>query len=165
MTVGDSLLRQIVVNDESVLAVVTEPLAHGTAGEGSKVLKGSGFRCGSGDNDRVLHRIVLLESFDELRHSRALQSDSDVNTVKLLALVGTIVPLLLVENSVDCDGRLACLTISDDELTLATTNLGDCQFSTGRPLGRTGTSESTLFNPVCIGSCTLRLGNIPGALS
>lgn len=38
LTVGNSLLGQIVVDDESVLAVVTEELAHGAARVGRQVL-------------------------------------------------------------------------------------------------------------------------------
>jgi hypothetical protein len=106
-----------------VLAVVTEPLAHGASREGGEVLKGSGLRGGSGDNNGVLHGVVLLEGLDELSDGRALLANGDVDTVKLLALVGTVVPLLLVKNGVDGDGGFTGLTITDDKLTLTTADL------------------------------------------
>ena len=46
LTVGDSLLGQIVEDDEGVHAVVTEELAHGAAGVGCQVLQGGGVRGG-----------------------------------------------------------------------------------------------------------------------
>lgn len=43
LTVSNGLLGQIVEDDERVLAVVTEPLADGSAGEGCQILKRLGF--------------------------------------------------------------------------------------------------------------------------
>lgn len=54
LTVGNSLLGQIVVDDEGVLAVVTEELSHGAARVGSQVLQGSGVGGGGGHNDGVV---------------------------------------------------------------------------------------------------------------
>lgn len=89
LTVGDGLLRQIVVDDESVLSVVTEPLAHGATGEGSNVLQRGSLGSSSGDNDGVLHGVVLLKSLDELSDGGSLLTDGNVDTVELLGLVVT----------------------------------------------------------------------------
>lgn len=106
----------------TVLAVVTEPFTHGAAREGGEVLEGSSLGSGGGNNDGVLHGVVLLKGLDELSNSRTLLADSDVDTVKLLVLFLTVVPPLLVEDGVNGDGGLSCLTVTNDELTLATTN-------------------------------------------
>mmetsp|Transcript_583 Transcript_583/g.947 ORF Transcript_583/g.947 Transcript_583/m.947 type:complete len:334 (-) Transcript_583:939-1940(-) len=66
LTVGNSLLGQIVVDDEGVLAVVTEELADGTAGVGGQELEGSGFRGGGSDDNGVLHAVSLLEQADDV---------------------------------------------------------------------------------------------------
>ena len=51
LTVGDGLLGEIVVDDEGVLAGVTEVLAHGGAGVGGEVLERSSIGgCGRHDN-------------------------------------------------------------------------------------------------------------------
>jgi len=50
LTVGNSLLGQIVVDDEGMLGVVTEELTNGTTGVGGQELEGSGIG-GSGSND------------------------------------------------------------------------------------------------------------------
>lgn len=46
LTVGNGLLGKIVVDDERVLAVITEVLTNGGTGEGSNVLQRSGLRGG-----------------------------------------------------------------------------------------------------------------------
>ena len=61
------------------LAVVQEVLAHRAAGVRGDVLERRrvGRRCG--DDDRVLHRAVLLERLDDLRDGRVLLPDRDVD--------------------------------------------------------------------------------------
>jgi hypothetical protein len=135
------LLRQIIVDDDGVLAVVTEVLSHGGTSEGSKVLQRTLKNCqrgitnaggfnlrslgGSGGNDDgVLHGVVLLKSLNELSDGGTLLTDGNVDTVKLLLLIGTgnVVPTLLVEHGVESDGSLTGLTITNDQLTLTTTD-------------------------------------------
>lgn len=75
-----------------------------------------------GDDDGVLHGVILLESFDKLGDSGSLLANSNVDDVELLRLVGAVVPPALVEHGVQGDGGLAGLTIADDKLTLATSD-------------------------------------------
>jgi hypothetical protein len=104
LTVSDSLLGQVIEDDQGVLSVVTEVLSHGGTGEGSKVLQRGGVGGGSGDDDRVLESVVLLEGLDELCDGGPLLADGDVDTVELLGLVSTVVEPLLVEDGVESDG-------------------------------------------------------------
>lgn len=120
LTVGNGLLGEVIVDNKSVLAVVTEPLAHGTAGERSNVLQRSSLGGSGSNDDGVLHGVVLLEGLDELSDGGTLLTDSNVHTVQLLALVVAVVPPLLVQNGVKGDGSLSGLTVTDDQLTLAT---------------------------------------------
>ena len=53
---------------------------------------------------------------------RPLLADSDVNAVELLGLVVAAVPSSLVQHSIKGNGCLSCLTITDDQFTLTTTN-------------------------------------------
>jgi hypothetical protein len=46
----------------------------------------------------------------------------NVDTVKLFALVLAIIPPLLVKDGVNGDSSFACLTVTNDKFTLATTN-------------------------------------------
>jgi hypothetical protein len=90
------------------------------AGEGSNVLEGSGLGSSGGDDDRVLHGVVLLEGLDELSDGGTLLANGDVDAVELLGLVVGVVPALLVEHGIESDGGLSGLTITDDQLTLTT---------------------------------------------
>ena len=105
------LLREVVVDDERVLAVVHPVLADGAAGVGREVLEHRLVGRGRVDHDRVLHRAVLIERGDGLRDGRALLADRDVDALHALALLG--------EDRVDRDGGLAGLAVADDELPLA----------------------------------------------
>lgn len=88
-------------------------------GKGGEILQGGSLRSSSSDDNGVLHGIVLLEGLDELSDGRSLLANSDVNAVELLLLVAAAVPAFLVEDGVQSDGSLAGLTITDDQLTLA----------------------------------------------
>jgi hypothetical protein len=122
LTVSNGLLGQIVIDDNGVAAVVTEPLTHGGTGEGSDVLQGGGLGSGGSDDDGVLHGILLLKGLDELSDGGTLLTDGNVDTVQLLLLggVGGVVPALLVEHGVESDSGLTGLTITNDQLTLTT---------------------------------------------
>mmetsp|Transcript_1347 Transcript_1347/g.3373 ORF Transcript_1347/g.3373 Transcript_1347/m.3373 type:complete len:351 (+) Transcript_1347:318-1370(+) len=116
LTVGHSLLGKIIVEDNGVLAVVTEVLAHGGASVGRKELEGSGVGGRSRDDDAVVHGPLLIQLSDELGDGGSLLSHADVNAGKGV-LLG-----LLVDDGVDGDGGLSRLTIPDDQLTLTTSN-------------------------------------------
>jgi hypothetical protein len=60
LTVGNGLLGQIVVDDDGVLSVVTEPFSHGATGERGNVLERSSFGGGGSNDDAVLEGIVLF---------------------------------------------------------------------------------------------------------
>lgn len=96
----------------------SEKLTDGGTGERGEVLKRSGLRGGSSNDNGVLHGVVLLKGLDKLSNSGSLLADGDVDTVELLLLVLAIIPSLLVEDGVNTNGSLAGLTITNDQLTL-----------------------------------------------
>mmetsp|Transcript_2781 Transcript_2781/g.4206 ORF Transcript_2781/g.4206 Transcript_2781/m.4206 type:complete len:523 (+) Transcript_2781:251-1819(+) len=116
LTVGNSLLGKIVVKDYGVLSVVTEVLSHGGSGVGGKKLKRSRVGSGGSNNDAVVHGLLLIKLSYELSNGGSLLSNSDVDTGKGL-LLG-----LLVNNGINGDGSLSSLTISNNQLTLSTSN-------------------------------------------
>jgi hypothetical protein len=122
LTVGNSLLGKIVIDDEGVLGVVTEILTDGAAGVRGQELEGSGIGGSSSDDDRVLHAISFLEEAHDVRHSGALLTDGDVDAVKRLGVVTSLEDSLLVDDSVDGDGGLSGLSVTNDQLTLASAN-------------------------------------------
>jgi hypothetical protein len=114
-----------------VLAVVTEVLAHRAAGVGREELHRGGIGGRRGDDDRVVHRAVLLQLLDDLRDRRLLLADRDVDADDVLAL--------LVDDRVDGD---AVLPVWRSPMISS---------RWPRPIG---TIASMALMPVCIGSCT-----------
>ena len=93
-------------------SVVSEELAHGTAGVRSKVLQWSSIRRRCAHYYRVLHRVGVRQSLHDLSHRRTLLTDSDVDAVQLGFLILALVEPLLVYDGVDCDRRLAADTVT-----------------------------------------------------
>mmetsp|Transcript_2822 Transcript_2822/g.4822 ORF Transcript_2822/g.4822 Transcript_2822/m.4822 type:complete len:302 (-) Transcript_2822:159-1064(-) len=116
LTVGNSLLRKIIVEDHSMLSVVTEVLTHSGSSVRSKELQRSGIGRSGGNNDAVLHGFLLVKLSDQLSDSGSLLSNSHVDTGKRL-LLG-----LLVNDGINGDGSLSSLTITNDKLTLSTSD-------------------------------------------
>jgi hypothetical protein len=90
--------------------------------ERSKVLQRSGLRGSSSNNDGVLQGVVLLKGLDKLSDGGTLLTDGNVDTVELLGLIGGGVDALLVKDGVKSNGSLTSLTITNNQLTLTTTN-------------------------------------------
>ena len=126
LAVGHSLLGQVIVDDEhgttailsggglAVLAVVHEELADSGTGHRRDVLHRGGIGSGRRNDDGVVERTVLSEGLADVGNRGGLLADGDINADHALAA--------LVENSVDGDGGLTGLTVTDDELTLTATD-------------------------------------------
>ena len=101
--------------------------------KGARYWKRGGLGGGGGNDDAVFHRIVLFQGFDELGHGRTLLANSDVDAVELELLIVAVVPSLLVQHGIKRNSSLSGLTITDDQLTLTTTNWhhGIDRFETG----------------------------------
>src|SRR5262245_41324506 len=119
LAIRHRLLRQVVVEDHGVHAVVAEILAHGAAGERREILQRRRIRRGGGDHDRVVERAILLQHLDELGDAGTLLADRDVDAVQLDLLVVRLVERLLVEDGVEDDRSLAGLAVADDQFALA----------------------------------------------
>src|SRR2546423_5569178 len=129
LTVGNGLLCKIIEDNDGMLAVVAEPLAHGAAGERSYVLQRGSFGGCSGDDDAVLHGVVLFKCLDKLGHSRSLLSNCNIDAVELLGFIVTAIPPLLVQHSIKRNRSLASLTVSNDQFSLSTPNRHHCIYS------------------------------------
>jgi len=124
LSVGDGLLGEIVVDDESVLAVVSEVLTNSAAGVGSQELKRGSLRGGGGNDDGVLERVVITEDLHDVGNCGSLLTDGNVDAVKLLVVisVGIVEGRLLVDDGIDGDGSLTGLSVTNNELSLTSAN-------------------------------------------
>ena len=67
---------------------------------------------------------MIFKDLHNVGDSGSLLADSDVDAVKLLGVlgVGVVEGGLLVDDGIDGDGSLSSLSVTDNELSLATTN-------------------------------------------
>jgi hypothetical protein len=67
---------------------------------------------------------VIFKDLHDVGDGGSLLADSDVDAVKLLGVlsVGVVEGGLLVDDGIDGDGSLSSLSVTDNELSLATTD-------------------------------------------
>jgi len=87
LSVGDGLLGEIVVDNEGVLAVVSEVLTDGAAGVGSQELEGSSLGGSGGNDNGVLEGVVITEDLHNVGDGGSLLADGDVDTEESLGVI------------------------------------------------------------------------------
>ncbi len=67
---------------------------------------------------------MISKDLNNVRDGRSLLADSDVDAVKLLGIlsVGVVEGGLLVDDGIDGEGSLSSLSVTNDKLSLATTD-------------------------------------------
>ena len=111
LSVGNGLFREVIVDDQCMLALVHEVLGQGGTRVGRDVLQRSRVGTRGGDDAAVVHRTVLGQHVDHGGHRAGPLSTTDVDADH--------VPTLLVEDRVQGDGGLTGLTVTDDQFTLS----------------------------------------------
>ena len=114
LTIGPGLLGQIVIDDQCVFTTVTEVFAHGAARVGCQELHRCRVGCAGGHDNGVFHCAVLFELAYHVGNGRLLLTDGHVDTGNALAF--------LVNDGVDGNSRFTNLTVTDDQLTLTTSD-------------------------------------------
>lgn len=122
LPVCDGLLGKIVIDDKGVLSVISEELSNGTSGVRGQELKGSSLGSGGSNNDGVLKGVMELEGVDDVGNSGSLLSDCDINAEELFLDVSRVEVGLLVDDGINGDGGLAGLSVTNDQLSLSSTN-------------------------------------------
>ena len=127
LAISDGVLRQIVINDERIHAVIHEPLAHGRAGERREILVRRAIGSRRGNDRRVGHRAFLFQNGEGARDIGIFLTDRDVNAIERpiilqLPVLRRLVQTRLADDGVDRDRRFAGRAIADDQLALAATD-------------------------------------------
>jgi len=122
LSVGDSLLGEIIIDDKSVLTIISEVLTNSAAGVRGQELKRSRVGGSSGNDARVVHSLFGLEDSNDVGDGGSLLTDGSIDAVEFLIVIILIEVLLLVDDGVDSDSGLTSLSITNDELTLSTAN-------------------------------------------
>ena len=105
------MLGQVIIDDEDMLALLHEVLAHSAACVGGDILQRRQLRSCGANNGRVGHGAVLLEIFHEGSDGGTLLADGNIDAQNVLAL--------LVDDGICGNDGLAGLAVADDQLTLA----------------------------------------------
>ena len=87
LPVRPSMLGEVVVDDQSVAPLLHEELTHRAARVWRDELERGRIGGARDDDDGVLHRPVLFQHADELRHLRGLLTDGDVDADQVAALL------------------------------------------------------------------------------
>ena len=98
---------------------VTEILSDGGSCEWSIVAKSSRICSSRSDYYGIVHRPFLLERLHKAGNSRSLLTDSHIYTIYRLPC---LICCTLIQDRINSDCCLTCLTVADDELTLTTTD-------------------------------------------
>merc|ERR1711970_53968 len=122
LSVGDGLFGQIVVHDQSVSSVISEPFSHGASRVWSQVLKWGGVGGGGDNNNTVFQAISFFQNVDQLTDSRLFLADGDVDAVQFFGFITFVVESFLVQDGVQSDGGFSGLSITDDQFSLASTD-------------------------------------------
>ena len=122
LTIGNGLLRQIVIENDGMHAIVTEVFAHGAARIGCQELHRRRIGSGGRDNDGILQRALFFQRLHQLGDGGTLLTNGDIDAIKLLRFIITGIDGLLVDDGVHDNGGLAGLAVTDDQLALATAN-------------------------------------------
>lgn len=119
LSIGNSLFGQVIIDDKSVFAIVSEVLSDGTAGVGCQELKWGSIRGSSGDDESVVHGSVLFKDGHHVGNGGPLLAHCHVNAVELANLVVGLEVLLLVDDRVNGNSGFASLSVAYDKLSLA----------------------------------------------
>ena len=108
------MFGKVVIDHEGVAPRIHKLLTYGTASVGSDVLKCRWFRCRRRYHYSVVESPVLIQCGNDLTHLGALLPDGDIDAYQVF--------VLLVDDCVYGDGRLACLPVTDYQLSLTPSN-------------------------------------------
>ena len=111
LAISHRVAGQVIINDQHMLALIHQVFAHGGAGVGRDVQHGRRVGGLGADHDAVIHGSQLPQLGDDARYGGLLLADGHIDADDVLAL--------LVDNRVNGNGSLACLSVADDQLTLA----------------------------------------------
>ena len=122
LSVGDGLLGEIVIDDKGVHSVVTEVFSNSASRVWSQELEWGGIRSSSGDHHGIFESVSLIEKSHNVGNGGSLLTDGDIDTVERLGVVTSIKGSLLVKDGIDGNSGLTSLTITNDKLSLTSSN-------------------------------------------
>ena len=122
LSVSDGLLGKIVIDNQSVSSVVSEEFSNSASRIWSQELKRSGIRGGGGNDTGVFHGAKVLEGLDNVGNGGSLLSNGNVDAIKSLGEIALGESHLLVNDGINSNGSLSSLSITNNQLSLSSSN-------------------------------------------
>ena len=113
-TVGNRVLREIVIDNQHVAALVHVIFRHRAARVRRNVLHGVRFARRCADDDAVVHCVAFAQILHQLGNARRLLTDGNVHADNVLAL--------LIQHGIQRNRRFARLTVADNQFALTAAN-------------------------------------------
>ena len=113
-TISRCVFTQIIINNEHILSVFHPFLTDCTSCIRCNILKRSQVTCRTRNNGCICHRAVFRQGLHDICNGRCLLTDCYVNAVYALPL--------LIDNRIHRDCRLTGLSVSDNKLTLSSSD-------------------------------------------
>ena len=108
------MFGQIIVNDQYVLSILHPFFSDRTSGIRCDILQRSKFTGSGCYNGCIIHGSVFFQCLYDIGNGRCFLTDRYINTFYILTL--------LVDDRVNRDRCLTGLTVSDDQLTLSSSD-------------------------------------------
>ena len=112
--IRDGVLRQIIVNDQGVFAVVAEIFAHRGSGIRRDVLQRGGIVGARHNHNRVLHRAAFFQLRHQSRNRALLLANRDIDAENA--------GRALIDNRVNRNTGFSGLAVADNQFALAATD-------------------------------------------
>jgi hypothetical protein len=125
LSICNGVLGEVVVDDECVFAVIEEVFSEGATDVWCDILENCRGTDRCVDHDRIVHCALVSEILDETCDLGFFLANRNIDTCDVLSF--------LCENCIDRNGCFSCLSITDDELSLPSSDRDhriDC-FDTG----------------------------------
>ena len=105
------MFGQIIVYDQHIFSLIHKMLCHCCSCIRRNILKRRTVTCCGRYHDRIIQCIIVLQCIYDFCNSRSLLSNRHINTDQIFSL--------LIQDCIQGNGCLSCLTISDDQLSLS----------------------------------------------
>ena len=119
LTIGNCLLRKVVVNYECRQTTIAEVLTDGSTSKWCIILHSCRIGSSSRYHDGIWHSTMLLKCRHKGCNGTGLLTDGNIDTIDRLAC---LIETLLVDDGINSNSGLTRLTVTNNELTLSTTN-------------------------------------------
>ena len=113
------MFGKIIIDDKRMFAIIPEEFSHRCTGVWRNILHGCRVRSVSSNNDCIVHCTGILEFSNHTGNRRSLLTNRNINTVNRRFC---FVSIFLVYDGINGNSGLPCLSVSDDQFTLSSSN-------------------------------------------